>query len=199
MTWDLLNIIGTVAFTISGVIVALDEEYDLFGVYLLGFTTAFGGGIVRNILLGLPVSEIWTQNTLFLIAFITMTIIFYIPNNWVQSWLGWLVFFDAIGLGAFAVQGALFAKQANHPLIAIIVAGVLTGVGGGIIRDILAGRKPLVLRQEIYAMWAVLAALVVGLGIFVETWQLILLVIFTVVLRMLSVIYQWHLPKRPNW
>ncbi|MGM8216103.1 trimeric intracellular cation channel family protein [Bacillaceae bacterium W0354] len=199
MTWDLLNIIGTMAFAISGVIVALEEKYDLFGVYLLGFTTAFGGGIVRNLLLGLPVSDIWEQNTLFIIAFVTMTVIFFIPNNWIQGWVRWLAFFDAIGLGAFAVQGAMFAALAGHPLIAIIVAGVLTGVGGGIIRDILARRKPLVLHQEIYAMWAVLGALTVGLGIFQETWQLVGIVAVIVVLRMLSVIYKWQLPAGPDW
>jgi len=198
LTWDILNIIGTMAFAISGVIVALEEKYDLFGVYLLGFTTAFGGGMVRNLLVGLPISDIWQQNMLFIIAFITMTVIYIVPKNYLTNWLRALPFFDAIGLGAFAVQGAMFASHAGHPLIAVIVAGVLTGVGGGMIRDILAGRKPLVLHREIYALWAVLGAFVVGLDIFHETWQLVSIVFVIVVLRMLSVTYKWELPVRQN-
>src|SRR5690625_6810445 len=86
------------AFAISGVIVALEEKYDLFGVYLLGFTTAFGGGMVRNLLVGLPISDIWQQNMLFIIAFITMTVIYIVPKNYLTNWLRALPFFDAIGL-----------------------------------------------------------------------------------------------------
>ncbi|PKR77107.1 hypothetical protein CEY16_10190 [Halalkalibacillus sediminis] len=199
MTWEILNIIGTMAFAISGVIVALEEKYDLFGVYLLGFTTAFGGGIIRNVLLGLPVSDVWNQNMLFTVAFLTMTLMFFIPFHWVLSWKRWGVFFDAIGLASFAIQGALFAAAAGYPLSAIIIAGVLTGTGGGIIRDILAGRKPLVLHQEIYAVWAVLGALTIGIGIAGETWQHLLLVVVIVLLRMLSVTRHWKLPGRVDW
>ncbi|RPF53228.1 trimeric intracellular cation channel family protein [Aquisalibacillus elongatus] len=200
MTWDILNIIGTMAFAISGAIVALEEEYDLFGVYLLGFVTAFGGGIIRHVLLGLPISDIWNQNMLFTIAFITMTLIFFIPFHWVLGFKRlWGVFFDAIGLASFAVQGALFAKMAGYPLSAIIVAGVLTGTGGGMIRDLLASRKPLVLHQEIYALWAVFGALAIGFGIADTMWQFIVLIICIVVLRMLSVIYSWSLPTRFDW
>ncbi|TFB21781.1 trimeric intracellular cation channel family protein [Filobacillus milosensis] len=200
MTWDILNIIGTMAFAISGAIVALEEEYDLFGVYLLGFVTAFGGGIIRNVLLGLPISDIWNQNMLFTVAFITMTLLFFIPFHWILGFKRlWGVFFDAIGLASFAVQGALFAVMAGYPLSAIIVAGALTGTGGGVVRDMLAGRKPLVLHQEIYAMWAVLGAMTIGFGIADSMWQFILLIVGIVALRMLSVIYQWSLPTRLDW
>ncbi|GEL77558.1 trimeric intracellular cation channel family protein [Tenuibacillus multivorans] len=200
MTWEILNIIGTMAFAISGAIVALEEEYDIFGVYLLGFVTAFGGGTIRNVLLGLPISDIWNQHMLFTIAFITMTLLFFIPFHWVLGFKKlWGVFFDAIGLASFAVQGALFAVMAGYPMSAVIVGGVLTGTGGGMIRDLLAGRKPLILHQEIYAMWAVLGAMTVGFGIAESTWQLILLIIGIVSLRMLSMIYQWSLPTRLDW
>ncbi len=65
MTWEVLSIIGTVAFAISGAIVAMEEEYDILGVYILGIVTAFGGGAVRNVLIGVPVSVLWQQQTLF--------------------------------------------------------------------------------------------------------------------------------------
>ncbi|WP_188207558.1 trimeric intracellular cation channel family protein [Alkalibacillus aidingensis] len=200
MTWEILNIIGTMAFAISGAIVALDEKYDLFGVYLLGFTTAFGGGLIRHVVLGLPVSEVWEQSMLFLIAFITLTLLFFIPFHWFfRGWERWGAFFDAIGLSAFAIQGALFAVSAGYPLPAVIVGSVLTGTGGGMLRDILAGRKPLVLHQEIYAMWAVLGALVIGLG-FAETMlELMALLVIIITLRMVSYVYNWRLPSRADW
>ncbi|WP_027964930.1 trimeric intracellular cation channel family protein [Halalkalibacillus halophilus] len=200
MTWEILNVIGTMAFAISGAIVALDEKYDLFGVYLLGFTTAFGGGLIRHVVLGLPVAEVWEQSMLFFIAFITLSILFFVPFHWfMNGWHRWGAFFDSIGLAAFAVQGATFAVAAGFPLSATIVAAVLTGTGGGMIRDLLAGRKPLVLHKEIYAMWAVLGALAIGLGIASSTFELLALVVLIILLRMLSVLYNWRLPSRSDW
>lgn len=131
MTWDILNIIGTIAFALSGVIVAMEEDYDLLGVYILGFVTAFGGGAVRNLLIGVPVSALWEQGNLFTIAFIVMTLAFLLPNLWLTQWGKWGIFFDAIGLAAFAVQGAIYAAEMNHPLSAVIAAAALTGAGGG--------------------------------------------------------------------
>lgn len=69
MTWDVLSIIGTIAFAISGAIVAMEEEYDILGVYILGIVTAFGGGAIRNLLIGVPVSALWEQGVLFQVLF----------------------------------------------------------------------------------------------------------------------------------
>nr|WP_289039491.1 trimeric intracellular cation channel family protein [uncultured Allobacillus sp.] len=199
MTWEVLNIIGTMAFAISGAIVAMEEKYDIFGVYLIGYVTAFGGGAFRNLLVGLPISDIWAQGTLFTVAFVTMTIMFLIPFHWLMTWNRWGAFFDAIGLASFAVQGGLLALAAGYPLSAVIVAGVLTGCGGGIIRDLLAGRKPMVLHQEIYAMWAVLGAFIVGLGVIDTQTEIYILLAGIVMMRSLSIIYKWELPSRLNW
>lgn len=81
LTWEILNIIGTIAFAISGTIVAMEEEYDILGVYILGLATAFGGGAIRNLLIGVPVSALWEQGPLFLTAVIVMTIVFIFPNR----------------------------------------------------------------------------------------------------------------------
>lgn len=65
LTWDFLSMIGTIAFAISGAIVAMEEDYDILGIYILGIVTAFGGGAIRNILIGVPVSTLWEQGTFF--------------------------------------------------------------------------------------------------------------------------------------
>lgn len=197
MTWEILNIIGTIAFAISGAIVAMEENYDILGIYFLGFTTAFGGGTIRNILIGLPIEQIWLQERLFIICFVAMTIILILPNMWIDYWNKWGIFFDAIGLAAFAIQGALFALQANASISAVLVAATLTGAGGGVLRDILAGRKPMIFQNEIYAIWATLAGLLVGLGYITGPVSTISLLIIIIILRMCSVYFKWTLPRIP--
>lgn len=194
MTWEVLSMIGTIAFAISGAIIAMEEEYDILGVYILGIVTAFGGGAIRNLLIGVPVSALWEQGMFFQIALLSITAVFLFPHNLLKHWKRWGNIFDAMGLAAFAIQGAIYAVEMNHPLSAVIVAAVLTGSGGGIIRDLLAGRKPLVLRAEIYAVWAILAGAAVGLGVASEPWQLYMLFVITTALRILSYIYKWRLP-----
>lgn len=196
MAWEVFSIIGTVAFAISGAIVAMEEEYDLFGVYLLGIVTAFGGGAVRNLLIGLPVSTLWSQEMMFQIAIAAITIFFLVPHHLIKQWHRWGNFTDAIGLSAFAVQGAMHAVSLQLPISAVIVAAVLTGAGGGIIRDMLAKRKPLVLRDEIYAVWAAGAGLLVGLNLFEGDIFLYTLFIVITALRVLSYTKHWKLPVK---
>jgi uncharacterized membrane protein YeiH len=196
MTWDVLSMIGTIAFAVSGAIVAMEEEYDILGVYILGIVTAFGGGAIRNLLIGVPVSALWDQGIFFPIALIAITAVFMFPSNLLKHWQRWGNLFDAIGLAAFAIQGALYASNMNHPISAVIVAAVLTGSGGGIIRDLLAGRKPTVLKAEIYAVWAILVGFAVGLKITASPFELYSLFILITALRVLSYTYQWNLPNR---
>lgn len=197
VTWEILNIIGTIAFAASGALVALEEEFDFLGVIVLGLATAFGGGIIRNLLIGVPVASIWDQDILIMIAIATILVIFVFPASWINYyWEKWGSFFDAIGLAAFAIQGALFAEEMGHPFIAAMVAAAMTGTGGGIIRDLLARRKPTVLQKEVYAVWAMMAGLLIGLGYPKELPPLMLLFGTIVFLRMLSLRYGWKLPYR---
>ena len=196
LAWDVFSFIGTFAFAISGAIVAMEEKYDLFGVYILGVVTAFGGGALRNLLIGLPSSALWDQEFLFQVAIISITVIFLFPNNLLIHWERWGTYFDAIGLSAFAIQGAMFAVKLELPLSAVIFAAVLTGAGGGVIRDLLAGRKPLVFKKEIYAVWAAIGGLLIGLEIFKGDIALYFLLVIIAGLRILSLIFHWRLPSR---
>ncbi|WP_255570645.1 trimeric intracellular cation channel family protein [Cohnella sp. CFH 77786] len=194
--FHLFSLIGIVAFAVSGAIVAMEEEYDILGVFVLGLVTAFGGGVIRNLLIGVPVTTLWNQGVFLKTAFFSILIVFLMPVSLIGHWKRGEAFFDAIGLAAFAIQGALYAADAGLPLSAIMTAGMLTGIGGGMIRDIMAGRKPLVLRDEIYAVWAILAGLAVGAAKLSGTWELIGLFVLVVLFRMLSVHYHWKLPRR---
>lgn len=194
--FDIFSIIGTIAFALSGAVVAMEEEYDILGVLVLGLVTAFGGGIIRNVLIGIPVTTLWAQGELIMLAVLSIVVAFILPMPWLRHWKKTEALFDAIGLAAFAIQGALYAYEMKHPISAVLVAAVLTGIGGGIIRDLLAGRKPLVLRDEIYAVWAIMAGLAIGLGLFKSTTGLIILFVLVVCFRMLSVQFKWKLPRR---
>ena len=196
MAWEVFSIIGTIAFALSGAIVAMEEEFDLFGVYILGIVTAFGGGAIRNLLIGLPVSTLWGQEMMFHIAFACITIFFVVPHHLIKHWNRWGNFTDAIGLAAFAIQGAMHAVSLGLPISAVIASAVLTGCGGGMLRDLLAGRKPVVLQDEIYAMWAVLAALLITIEITDSEWYLYALFLLITFLRILSYLFNWKLPKK---
>jgi uncharacterized membrane protein YeiH len=194
--FHLFSLIGIIAFAASGAVVAMEEDYDILGVFVLGLVTAFGGGVIRNLLIGVPVMTLWSQGVYLKTAFFAILIVFVMPVRLIWHWKRSEAFFDAIGLSAFAIQGALFAVDAHLPLSAVMAAAMMTGIGGGMIRDIMAGRKPLVLRDEIYAVWAILAGCAVGLGPLKQPWQLIALFAFVVLFRMLSVHYKWKLPRR---
>ncbi len=199
LTWDILNIIGTLAFAISGALVAIEEDYDILGVFILGYTTAFGGGLIRNLLIGIPIENIWQQHLLFGVAFLVIAAVFVLPAKWMKIWIKWIVFFDAIGLGAFAIQGARYAVSIDAPLIAVVIAATLTGAGGGMLRDVFARRKPMIFHSDIYALWAALAGLAIGLGLFQNPYSTYFLLILIVLFRMLSVYYNWNLPRKVNW
>ncbi|TCN26200.1 trimeric intracellular cation channel family protein [Mesobacillus foraminis] len=195
MVWDVLNVIGTIAFAMSGAVIAIEAKYDIMGVYILGLITAFGGGAVRNLLTGIPIVELWQQTSLFIIALITITIVFLLPNKAIYNLKLWSIF-DAIGLSAFAIQGAMYAYSIELPLLAVMFSAAITGAGGGIIRDVLAQEKPIVFRQEVYLLWAMIAGFIIGMGWAEESYQLYTLFSIILLLRIISNQYGWCLPAR---
>lgn len=196
IVWEVLNIIGTISFAISGSVVAIEEQFDLLGVFVLGFVTAFGGGMIRNLIIGLPVANIWHQPGLFLTATLTILLIFFLPYHWLRHWKRMGGFFDALGLSAFAIEGAIYAHGAHSTLTTTLIAAVMTGIGGGILRDVLARRKPLVFQSEIYALWALAAGACVGLGLVPNAALQYVLFVIVAVLRIVSLRFGWHLPQK---
>lgn len=195
MIWEVLNVIGTVAFAISGAILAMKVKYDIVGVYILGMITAFGGGAVRNLFIGIPIIELWQQTTLFIIAIITISIVFLVPMKAIHILKEWNLF-DAIGLSAFAIQGAMHAHSIDLPILAVMFSAAITGAGGGIIRDVLAQQKPNVFCQDIYLLWAIIAGFIIGNGWADAPYKLYTLFVVILILRVTSHRLGWHLPSR---
>jgi uncharacterized membrane protein YeiH len=177
----------------SGAVVALEVKYDIMGAYVLGLITAFGGGAIRNLFTGIPIIELWQQTTLFIVALITISFVIILPSSAVQLLTKWSIF-DSIGLSAFAVQGAMYAQSIDLPLFAVMFSAAITGAGGGMIRDVLAQRKPIVLRDEVYLLWAIFAGFIIGLDWLSKSYHFYILFAVTLMLRGISHHYSWRLP-----
>ncbi|GAA4274931.1 trimeric intracellular cation channel family protein [Aquimarina gracilis] len=148
--FDALDILGTVAFAISGALSAMNRKLDLFGIFIIAFVTAIGGGTIRDILIGnTPVS--WMQNTtnLYLIGGVTTMSI--ILRNKLDYLKKSLFLFDTIGLGIFTIIGVEIGIKAGLEPIICVALGTMTGCFGGVVRDILCNEIPVIFRKEIYA------------------------------------------------
>ncbi|WP_051344324.1 trimeric intracellular cation channel family protein [Alicyclobacillus herbarius] len=191
--WPFLHAMGTIAYAASGAFVAFAARYRLVGVYVLGLVTSFGGGVIRNTLIGLPVNELWDKQ-MFLLVLVTLTVLYVVSKKWLHYWRRWGYLFDSIGLASFSLQGALYASQVSHNLFVIVAVALFAGVGGGMIRDVLAGRKPVVLQEQVPALLTGFVALTVWLGgdRYTHPLPFLGLVTSVVILRMLSIQLNWR-------
>lgn len=202
-----LELLGTVAFALSGAMVAVARGTDLFGVLVLGVLTATGGGMLRDILLGsLPPRIFFRQGYVWLAAGTSLAL-FLAARHWKGKYVDRTLrvdavnnLFDALGLGAFVVTGiqaGLAAGYAENRFL-LAVVGVLTGVGGGVLRDLMVGQIPSILRKRVYAV-AAIAGAVCYLEIYRWTGSEVpaaaASVAVTLSLRLLATIFHWNLPR----
>ncbi|HET7404847.1 MAG TPA: trimeric intracellular cation channel family protein, partial [Candidatus Bathyarchaeia archaeon] len=155
-----LNLIGTFAFGLSGGIQAVRKKMDLFGVLVLSVATGLGGGVLRDILLGL-IPPAALSDWLYPAAASLGGIIIFVWFIKVIHHGRFLTAFDAVGLGIFTVTGTTIALGSSLNPAASALLGMLTGVGGGVLRDVLAAEVPLIFRSEIYAVASLLGAVIV--------------------------------------
>ncbi len=191
----IVDIIGTVAFAVSGVLVGIRNKLDLFGIYVLAMATASGGGIIRDTVIGREVPVFFVQWKYFVAITATMlaTCFLYTIVNRVMSFI---VLADAIGLGVFTVTATYKAMEYGLPLLGIVFAGVITGVGGGILRDIMVNEIPLIFRSEIYAIPSIIGSLLFYFlhGRISLSLNIYLCVGLIFAIRMISVRLRLHLP-----
>lgn len=196
-----LDLAGTFAFAISGAAAAKQRGLDLFGICAIAFTVACGGGIIRDLCIG-AIPPTGLSNWRYLVTAIIaagMTIGLY---PFVQRLNHPVLFFDALGLSLFAVTGAQKSLAYGHNAEVAILLGITTAVGGGVLRDVLLNRIPVILEKEIYASAALIGALIVVSGSYIEQlssdWVSIIALITCMGLRLLALRYQWNLPIYSN-
>lgn len=204
--FHILDYVGTIAFAVSGSMVAIKKQVDLFGVILLGMITAVGGGICRDLFLGRIPPRIFENKGLLFIAFLIAVFVF------IVAYFGRKLYqkseekvdrinniFDAVGLGVFTVTGMRVGiDEGIKDIVFLVFLGCMTGIGGGLLRDLIVNEIPFVLKKYVYAV----ASIVGGISYYVLLYlqvsdQLAMVISVSLVfcIRMLATHYRWNLPK----
>ncbi len=199
-----LEIIGAAAFAVSGAMAALEHDADIFGVIFLAVVTALGGGVIRDLLLGLTPPKMFVSYVYLAVAALAALVVFadaYIRREKYRKHRDKLDsinnMFDAVGLAVFTVSGMNTAMQQSDNVLLILVLGMSTGVGGGMLRDMMINKMPKVLRKRVYAVASLLGGGVYyglfALGVH-ETIAAVSGMALIIVLRVLATVYKWNLP-----
>ncbi len=199
-----LEIIGAAAFAVSGAMAALEHEADIFGVIFLAVVTALGGGVIRDLLLGVTPPKMFVSYVYLAVAAVAALVVFadaYIRREKYRKHRDKLDsinnMFDAVGLAVFTVSGMNTAMQQSDNVLLILVLGMSTGVGGGMLRDMMINKMPKVLRKRVYAVASLLGGGVYyglfALGVH-ETIAAVSGMALIIALRVLATVYKWNLP-----
>jgi uncharacterized membrane protein YeiH len=195
--YNFLDLAGTFVFAISGAAAAKQRGLDLFGICAIAFTVACGGGIIRDLCIG-AIPPAGLTNWRYMVAAIIATGMTVGLYSFVQRLNHPVLLFDALGLSLFAVTGAQKSLAYGHNAEVAVLLGITTAVGGGVLRDILLNRIPVILEKEIYASAALLASLIIVLGTYLtwlsSDWISIIALVICFGLRLLALRYHWNLP-----
>ena len=191
-----MNYIGVFSFAVSGALKGIEKNMDVFGCGFLGLATAFGGGIIRDLIAGNLPPIAFRSEVDFLVALsaVLFTLLLY---RRIKGSLGLLPYFDAVGLGAFCALGGEVALKLKLGPLAVLFAALFTGVGGGVLRDIMAGEIPLIFTREFYAT----AALIGGGVLYTSQFFLpqdigvFLSALITIFFRIMAIKRGWNLPR----
>lgn len=200
-----LELIGAAAFAVSGAMVAIEKRADIFGILFLAVTTALGGGVIRDVLIGRIPPVMFVSYWYLLISVVAALAVFidaYLRSEKYKLHLDKLDavnnIFDAIGLAVFTVSGMNAAMPLSDNVILVLFVGMCTGVGGGMLRDVMTNTMPKVLRKRVYAVASLLggglyyAMYVLGVNQIVSLGCGMLLIF---ALRLFATIFKWNLPS----
>ena len=197
MLYQTIDILGTVAFAISGVLVAMEKRLDLFGVLIIAFVTAIGGGTLRDLLIGnTPVA--WMRDLTYVIIIFISVVVAIIFVNQLKYLRKSLFLFDTIGIGLYTMVGVEKGLEAELLPIMCIFLGTMTACFGGVIRDILCNEIPVIFRKEIYATACILGGgsyfILVSMSLR-ESYAYVAAILIVISLRLLAVRFGISLPN----
>lgn len=196
MLTSILEIIGTIAFSVSGAVVGIKKKMDILGVVTMGIITAVGGGIIRDLLIGVVPPAAFRDPIYALIAIGVALIAFFpfVSRKINLDHFIWILA-DSIGLGAFTMIGVSTGTAFDNVFLEVFL-GVLTGVGGGVIRDICSGDIPMIFIRHFYACPCIIGAIVCAvLNKYDPDLAMVLGFAVILILRLLAAKFKWHLPK----
>ena len=202
----IMEMIGTIAFAASGAMAGIRKKMDIFGVCVLGFVTAVGGGMVRDVILGVIPPNVFRNPSYALVAVVTSLIVFtvvYIKRDVMDGSFKWIydkamLIMDTIGLAIFTVVGVDIGIQQGfiEKMFLLTFVGTITGVGGGLMRDVMAGEPPYIFVKHIYASASVVGSMVCVYmyRIFGAVESMIIACAVILVIRYLAAKFHWNLP-----
>lgn len=203
----IMELIGTVAFAASGAMLGAEKKMDIFGVCVLGVITSVGGGMIRDLVLGVIPPNVFQKPVYALTATLTSCLVFlilYWKSELIEGNLGQiyekiLLIMDCIGLGVFTVMGVHAGIQQGYveEVFLLVFLGTITGIGGGILRDMMAGVPPYVFVRHVYACASIAGAIVCVFSyrMFGAVVSMLLSFLVIVAIRYLAVKYHWNLPR----
>ena len=195
--FDFLDYAGTIAFAVSGALVGMNKRLDIFGVFIVCFVTALGGGTLRDVLIG-KTPVMWMLDLSYVYCVILTFILTIVFRKYLDKLRKSMLFFDTLGLGIFTLIGLQKGLSVNLNPVICIALGTMTATFGGVIRDILCNEIPALFKQEIYATACIFGGIAYFLMSFCEiTLQLnyIITTLIIISIRFLSIRYKWSLPK----
>lgn len=207
---DAVEFVGLIAFAASGAMLAIDRDLDLFGVLFLGIVSSVGGGMLRDVLLGILPPQAFSNSRYIIIAFCTALAVFlfaYLRGGryWArrESMDRAINLLDAVGLGLFTVVGVQMAMKEGYSDNAFLCLfmGMTTAIGGGVLRDMLSMTVPVVLKKRIYALASIAGAAIYYILVQMEAngpTSILVAMSVTVMIRMLSTRFTWDLPRVPR-
>lgn len=196
MFYFAIDILGTIAFAISGVLIAMEKKLDLFGVIIIAFVTAIGGGTLRDMLIGnTPV--LWMRELTYVIVILSAVILAIFFSRQLRRIKKTLFLFDTIGIGLFTMVGVEKGLNADLLPVMCIALGTITACFGGVIRDILCNEIPVIFRKEVYATACIVGALSYFLLRklpFTEEYAYSAAILIIIIIRILVVKFKIALP-----
>jgi len=195
----LVDILGIIAFTISGFLVGARNHLDILGLIIAASLTALGGGIVRDTILSVTpfaFKTLYPATALFTVIFFALLLKIHKYDSIEKRWL--FVVSDTIGLVAFSITGALLAINAEYNFFGVIILSFITAMGGGVIRDILINQVPAILISDFYGSISVIVSvllLLLHVSDLLNQTSILLVAIFSIALRLVAYKQKWQLPK----
>lgn len=191
-----IDILGTVSFAISGVLAALNKRMDPFGILIIAFVTAVGGGTLRDVLIDAPVT--WMRNLTFVYVIAGTTVLAVVLRKKLNYVRRSLFLFDTIGIGLYTVIGVEKGIAAGFDPVICIALGTMSACFGGVIRDILCNEIPIIFRKEIYATACILGATAYFLLLKTRLTADVVVIVsgsIVIVVRLLAVYFKLSLPS----
>lgn len=203
----IMDLIGTIAFAISGAMLAVKKDMDLFGIMILALTTATGGGFIRDLTIGNIPPAVFLNPVYIILSFATALVVFFVIRyvrkgdrllGLIRVYEKLLLVTDSLGLAAFTVDGVYAGRTVTKTnAFLMIFLGVITGVGGGILRDLFAAQKPYIFVRHVYALASVAGAVVTAV---LPAWigwpkSIVLGFVTVLLIRYLAAHFRWNLPR----